>query len=283
MTAPLSIPPASADIEIGLIDVPAGRRKLSADWVETLADLFGEQGQQVAIEVVAADGRFRLIYGGHRLAAAKRLGWSRIGAVVKKPEDFASAAEIKLREITENLARRQLSVLDKAVDIASWREAYEAANGAVTRGRKKLSQVATNTEDQAEAFAASFSEAARKALGVNRDAVSRAMRIAGIAAQVRDQIALHPIADNQSELLLLAVEPVERQEQIADLLTSGPVPLSTVTEAIALIDRLPKPARLESWERLSDAFSRMKDRDQDRFFALHEVAIRRWIAGQDEI
>lgn len=282
MSANPSTPTAILDIAIDAIDVPAGRRRLDPAWVETLADLFSSQGQLSPIELIAADDRYRLVFGGHRLAAARQIGWKKIGAVVKSHDDFASEAEIKLAEITENLARRELSALDRAVDIAHWREIYEAAKGTVKRGRpSKLSQVVTFSEDDlAERFAASFSEAARKAFGLDRMAISRAMRIASIAEQVRDRIALHPIADNQSELLALAAELPVRQADIAALLMAEPAQASTVAGAIAILDRVPEPAKPTAWEKLSETFSRMKERDQDRFFDLHEAAIQRWLKGR---
>lgn len=282
MSANPSTPAAILDIAIDAIDVPAGRRRLDPAWVETLADLFSSQGQLSPIDVIAAGERYRLVFGGHRLAAAKHLGWPKLGAMVKSPEDYASEAEIKLAEITENLARRDLSVLDKAVDIARWREIYEATRGTVKRGRpSKLSQVVTISEDDpAERFAASFSEAARKAFGLDRMAISRSMRIASIAADVRDRIALHPIADNQSELLALAGELPGRQADIAALLTAEPAQASTVAGAIAILDRVPEPAKPTAWQKLSETFSRMKERDQDRFFELHEAAIQRWLKGR---
>lgn len=276
------------DIEITLIDVPAGRRRLDPTWVETLSDLFSSQGQLSPIELIEQDGRYRLVFGGHRLAAAKLIGWSTIRAVVKDAAAFASEAEITLREITENMARRQLSVLDRSVDIARWREIYEAVNGAVKVGRRKNSAKlalipAEASEELAAKFAESFSEAAQKAFQLSRRDVFRAMQIATIPSDLRDRIALHAIADNQSELLALAAEPAERQAQIVALLTAEPAQATSVAEAIAIIDRLPKPQRAQAWEKLSDTFSRLKQKDQDRFFELHASAIRRWLANRGGI
>jgi len=238
-------------------------------------------GQQSAIEVVTEGDGYRLVFGGHRLAAVKQLGHETIRATVKSRDEFASEAQITLREITENLARRELSVLDRAVDIARWREIYEAAHGTVQRGRKaKLLQVETISDEAAERFATSFSEAARKALGVDRVAVHRAMRIASIPADLRGWIALHPIADNQSELLQLAGEPEERQEHICGLLTSEPPAASTVAAAIALIDETPAPVKEPAWQKVSTGFSKLPARDQHAFFELHEAAIALWLKGR---
>lgn len=268
-------------IDIALIDIPAGRRKLDPVWVEALSEMFSDQGQETDIIVRETDDRFRLVAGGHRIAAAKLIGWKQISAKVRTREELATDADLVRSEITENLARRDLSALDKAVDIARWREAYEAAQGEVKRGRpSKLSQVATISDEGADKFAASFSEAARKALGINRDAVSRAMRIASIGADLRGRIALYPIADNQSELLALAAEPTERQQKIVGWLTAEPAPTSSVAEAIAILDRTPKPVAKAKWQKLSTTFSQLKEAEQDRFFDLHEAAIQRWLKAR---
>lgn len=269
-----------SDIDPNLVDVPAGRRKADPVWVRALADLFAVDGQKTPIQVIAAGERFNLVFGLHRLLAAKLVG-APIKAEVKSAEDFASAAAITLAEITENFARRELSALDRAVDIARWREIYEAAAGAVKRGRpSKLSQLVTISEEAAEQFAASFSDAARKALGIDRMAVSRAMRIASIGADVRDRIALHAMADNQSELLALAAEPADRQAAIVALLTADPAQAANVAEAIATIDRTPKQRPAAAWEQLSDKFSRLKPAEQNRFFELHEAAFLQWQKGR---
>lgn len=269
------------NIPVAAITVLPGRRRLDPAWVEALAAMIDNDGQQAAIEVVTEGDGYRLVFGGHRLAAAKQLGHETIRATVKSREEFTSEAQITLREITENLARRELSVLDRAVDIARWREIYEAAEGDVRRGRKaKLSQVDTISQDAAERFAASFSEAARNALGVDRMAISRAMRIASIPANLRGWIALHPIADNQSELLQLVAESEERQEAICGMLTQEPPVASSVAAAIALLDETPAPAKEPAWQKVSTGFSKLAARDQHAFFELHEAAIALWLKGR---
>lgn len=265
-------------IDLKLVDVAAGRRKLDPAWVETLSDLFASQGQKTAIEVIGVDGRFRLVFGHHRLAAAKLLGWTAIDAVVKSPDDFANEAEITLAEITENLARRELSVLDRAVDIARWRDVYNAAHSISKGGRPAKGVV---PEKLTAKFAVSFSTAAQKTFGLSERSIFNAVKVASIAADVRDRIALHAIADNQSELLAFATEPAARQADIAALLTSDPAQAATVADAIAILDRQPKPAKTPGWQKLADGFSRLKLNDQRRFFDLHEAAIRAWLQERD--
>ena len=59
------------EIPLSLIDVPAGRRKVSPDWIEALAADIERQGLRVPVLLVETGERFRLVAGAHRLAAAK--------------------------------------------------------------------------------------------------------------------------------------------------------------------------------------------------------------------
>lgn len=264
-------------ILISTITIRPGRRKLDPDWVRTIADSFAAEGQHTDIEVVGTEEASTLVFGGHRLAAAQMLGWVRIKAEIRTAAEIADEAQRKLREISENLMRRELSVLDRAVDIAAWREIYEATHLLNTKGGRPRK---VDPEETSDKFVTSFSEAAQKALGIERRALYRTLKVATIAAQVRDQISLHPVADNQSELLALAAEPVVRQEQIAALLTAEPPQAGSVADAIALIDRMAKPAAAPRWLKLADDFSKIKPSEQDRFFELHEAAIQRWMKGR---
>lgn len=271
-------------IPVALVDVPAGRRTIDPDWVQTLAADFKDRGQRTPIELLQTGDRFRLIFGAHRLAAVHLNGGTTVKALVKQPADFASEAEIKLAEIVENFMRRELSVLDRAMDVASWREIFEAVKGSVKRGGDRRSgsksQVATLNDDASleiasGQFAANFTEAAQKALRLSKDAIFRALKIARMGESVRQRISLLPIADNQSELLALVAEPPARQSAIADRLLDG---AASVADAIAIIDNLPAPMIAAAWERMSERFSRLRPNEQEQFFTLHEEAILLWLA-----
>lgn len=274
-------------IKIADIRVPANRRRLDPAWVATLAaDMQSDNGHMVPIEVVpepTEDTKYRLIFGGHRLAAKVSLGHNEIDAFIRDAKDVATDRQIRKREIAENLIRRQLSVLDRAVDIADWRDIYDAEHGTGKTGRKKTRPVIEVAEDDelSASFALNFSEAAQAVLSISRRSVFLALKIATIPAPVRQAISLHAVADNQSELLLLAAETPARQEAIARLLTleTEDAP-KTVTEAIAVIDRTPKPASAPKWEKVATGFAQLKESDQHRFFELHEAAIRQWLKGR---
>lgn len=273
------------DIPVSDIDVPAGRRVLDPNWVEALAADISTRGQQTAIEVVVSGDRFRLVAGAHRLAAFRRNFTQTISAIVKPADAYASEAEIKLAEIAENFMRRELSVLDRAMDVAAWREIYETAKGAVKRGgdRRGKSKSPVDTligdddlERQSEAFSCTFSEAIQHALGLGHASIFRLLKIATLDEQVRQQISLHPIADNRTELLTLVATPVAQQGMVAQLVVSGQA--ANVAAALAVIQKTPAPQPLKPWARLSEGFGRLKPTEQDNFFDLHADAIARWQA-----
>lgn len=280
MRSELTAPPARAedvrDIALDLIDVPAGRRALDPDWVDTLAQEFKMAAQHTAIDVLQHSDRFTLLTGGHRYAAMRRAGRPTIRAQVWQKGDFAHQAQIKLVEIAENFMRRELSVLDRAFDVASWREVFEAVQGAVKPGRKsKLGTSDDDLDEISRKFATNFTVAAQRALKLSRDGVFRALKIARLGEAHRQRIALLPIADNQSELLALVSEPVARQALIIEKLIDG---AASVADAIAVIDDAPPSLPLAAWEKMSARFSRLAPADQHQFFALHEEAILQWIA-----
>lgn len=287
------------DIDIELVDVSACHRRPDPDWVETIREDMAARGQQMPIHVAEAGARFLLIKGRRRMLAAQAVGLSRIKAIVL-PE-FATNAALLLAQISAQILRGKLIVLDRAVAVAQWRAIYEATAGEVKPGPKATRvQTASMRADAARpgigsnltpipsaqriglevdpisdevlaalaaSFSGTFSEAAQRALGLNKSAVSRCLRIATIDATVRERIALHPIADHQSELLALSAEPAERQTLIANLLLSSPPSAHSVADAIAVIDRVAAVAPRAAWERISDGFARLPLAAKRQFIA----------------
>jgi ParB family chromosome partitioning protein len=276
------------EIRLDLLDILPGRRAQDPNWVETLAADFRARGQRTPIEVIQRADRFQLVSGGHRVGAARFNGQSTIIALVKQPADFASEAEIKLAEIVENFMRRELSALDRAMDVAAWREIFEAVKGTVKRGGDRRSGSKSQLEtliagpdqaldDMSARFAATFTDAAQKALGLSRPAVFRHLKIASIGESVRQLISLLPIADNQSELIALVGHPQARQLAIAEQLVAG---AANVADAIAILDNLPPPPMVATWERMSERFARLKPAEQELFFSLHADAFLKWHASR---
>jgi ParB family chromosome partitioning protein len=280
------------DLDLASIDASGRLRKTLPLRVEALAEDLDQRGLLTPIEVVGplGDESYRLVYGAHRLAAARLLGWAEIQAVIHAPDAFADEAETRLREIRENLMRFELNPLERAVAIAAWRDIYEAAHGKVKRGpkAKKSSdgisanfaqiQPSGDLDDQSANFALCFSEAAQAAFGLSHRAIYLALKIAAISAEIRDRIADSALAANQSELLQLATQSPERQAQIVGLLLAEPPAAASVAEAIAVLDKVPATRKPKPWEKLSDSFSRLKQAEQHRFFEAHREAVELWLA-----
>ena len=274
------------DIETELIDIPSGRRAVDPDWAKAIGEDFAINGQKTPIDVIELKEpfvkdkpRYRLVTGGHRLEAKKIFQAPTIIARIYDQSEFVNEASIRLAEITENFMRRELTVLDRAFDVSAWREIYEQVNGAVKRGGDHRSKQAADqrgksaplildeVDEQAERFAASFTEAAQKAFGMNKDAIKRSLRIARIDGTVRTRISLHRIANNQSELLDLCIETAERQASITGLLLSDPPAANSVSEARAIIDRVQPAAKPEAWAKVSDQFMKLSDAAKRRFIS----------------
>lgn len=279
--------PVIQEIDLDKIEVRLGRRALDLNWVEALAQDIKAIGQRTPIEVLSTETGYRLIAGNHRMAACHLNGASTIQAIVKQPTEFASEVDIRLHEIAENFMRRELNVLDRAMDVAAWREIYELAQGAIKPGRKskkaircKLAPNSPDVDFEAASFrfASSFGEASQEALGLSSDAIKRSLKISTITQGAREAIALHPICDNQSELLNLAKEPSFWQRPIADMIVSGVA--TNVAAAVALIENTPQPKPLAPLAKISEGFSRLKPKQQKEFFELHVDAIELWLAGR---
>jgi ParB family chromosome partitioning protein len=273
--------PIRRNIDIAKIDASDRLRATRQDWVDTFAESIQAGELLPAIEVVERDGKFRLITGAHRLKAHIQVGHTVILADVLDAAAYADDAACRLREIKENMARAGLTELDRAVAIATWKGIHESVRGINRGGRPSAGKT---TAESAEVFSASFSTAAARALGISERSVFVAVSIAtGIARDIRDRIATHPIADRQSELIQLSRETPERQAKIIDLMLADPPGASDVAEAIAALDRVPAPAAAAPWERLASKFSRLKEAQQHAFFAAHRTAITDWLAKHGEV
>jgi ParB family chromosome partitioning protein len=189
---------AALKLAIDQIDIGVRLRPVDPSTVEMLAASFRERGQDTRIIVRAAGDRYALVAGAHRLAAAIELQWSWIEAEVLTVSDD----EALLVEIDENLIRRELSALDRAIFLverkAIWERMHpETAPGKARKPKKgNVANIAT--------FATFAKDAARRT-GLSDRTIRLATEIAGkLDPQVRDSLRLTDVADNQASLKALA-------------------------------------------------------------------------------
>jgi hypothetical protein len=110
----------------------------------------------------------------------------------------------RLMEIAENLHRAELSVAERADQIAEWvrltTDQEPAQVGPVSGGRGNTGGI----------------RAASRELGITRQEGQRAIRIASIAPEAREAARAAGLDDNQSALLKVASAPTEKQVEAVE-------------------------------------------------------------------
>ncbi|MCW9041710.1 MAG: ParB N-terminal domain-containing protein [Pseudopelagicola sp.] len=147
MTTPQT--PQIQQIEIAQIETGERMRPVSEAGVESLMASIGELGvmkDPVQLRRKGRGDKARLILmaGGHRLEAAKRLGWQTIPALVwvDVTNDWAA-----LMEIDDNLSGSDLSTLELAVFMARRKEVYERMYPQTKHGGDRKSEAYRNQND----------------------------------------------------------------------------------------------------------------------------------------
>jgi ParB family transcriptional regulator, chromosome partitioning protein len=156
-------------------------------------------------------GKFTLIAGAHRRRAFEINEEHEIEALIFE----ADQAEGQLIEITENLFRNELSVIDRAVFVQSYREIWEAKYGKIEAGRPgNRANIAQLIQDGSEAT--SFAAHVADRMGLSTRSIKYLNSIAkNITPDLRSVLRGTPVSDNQSALLKLAKLQPSRQREFA--------------------------------------------------------------------
>lgn len=194
-------------LPLALIYEPLERVRAShADVVESLAKSMGRLGLKVPVTVRSAqrtrEGQlsdvWEIVAGCHRVAAAKKLGWTEIDATIFEGDE----TDARLWALAENLHRAELTVQERAEHIAEWiRLTGERIGAGCTNSGKPGPKGAVR--------------AAERELGIEHTEAVRAVRIAKIAPEAKEAAANAGIADNQSALLRVAKEPSPEKQLAA--------------------------------------------------------------------
>ncbi|MEH7830352.1 ParB/RepB/Spo0J family partition protein [Gemmobacter denitrificans] len=120
-------------VKVAEIDCRRRLRPISEAGVDSLIASIRETGvMKDAIHLrKKKDGSLVLIAGGHRLEAARRLGWEEIEAKIwtDVTDDWAA-----IMEIDDNLAGAEMNPLDTAVFLATRKQVYERLHPETKRG-----------------------------------------------------------------------------------------------------------------------------------------------------
>jgi ParB family chromosome partitioning protein len=212
-------------------------RPVDADWAALLADRIKEQGlrQPIAVRAADAEGDHQLIFGGHRVAACRMLGWETIPAEVLDVSDL----QAELLEVEENLIRAELNPLDRAVFLQRHQVVWEALHPETRHGGKRAKKGAEPSRHDGDLpVAARFTVVAREKFGLSERTVQRAVALArALDGEARALIAGEPLARNAKELEELAkLTPADQRAVVQAMIEHGD---TTVQAALRRVRSLP--------------------------------------------
>lgn len=135
----------SIQIAVENIDVPPQWRKVKKAGVGKLADSMASDGllHPIGVRPDEATGRYVLVFGRHRLEAARQLKWREIDASLVAP----GLPDSTYQGIThaENLFRTELSPAERIIALKKWQEGYLGAHPEVeAAARQRAAAEATN-------------------------------------------------------------------------------------------------------------------------------------------
>lgn len=252
-------------LPIEAIDVGDRLRVVDADYVKLLSASIEDVGLMQPIEVAKPSGKGRhpLIAGAHRLSAFVELGRAEIPAVVVT----ANKLEQKLREIDENLMRRELTPLDRATFLAKRKEVYEALHPDAKHGGDRAPTQVAKSGDMTLRFTANI--AAKLDLS-ERDVQRAITRFKRIAPDVRERIATTWLARKGAMLDAIAKEEPGIQRAIVSQLLSAEDAPRTVAAALARISGAAAAPKVAPEAKIFTAWKRAGSRDRAAFLAFLE-------------
>lgn len=246
-------------VPMGLIDATDRLREVSEAHAQVFAVSMAERGLRQPIEIVRKGAGYRLVFGAHRYRGAEINGWATIDAFIVE----GTEAELRLREIDENLIRHELTALDRARFLLERKRLYEALNPASKHGSNQ------HTRGDANLATPSFGDDIAEKVGLSYRTIARACELASkLSADVVALVRHAPLADNQAALETLAKHPHERQLAAVRLMLAEENPAKSVNDAFDRIDgRVAKPAGEKHYAKAVDLWGRMSAKDRKLFLA----------------
>lgn len=203
---------------VAAIDATGRLRPVDEAHAQLIAASMNESGliQPVVVRTDSSGNGLKLVVGGHRLRGAGILSWDEIPAILIEATDD----EARQIEIDENLARKELTALERAEFLAERKRVYEALHPEAAHGKAKRPKTEKGKVANLATFAR-FSKDAAKSTGLSERTVQRSVELAGkLSLAAIAAIRGTKVADNQSELLALAELEPEQQAVVAGLIAA---------------------------------------------------------------
>ncbi|WP_375613737.1 ParB/RepB/Spo0J family partition protein [Bartonella sp. AP153HLJHH] len=248
-------------LALDVIVVPERIRPVDDEHAKALAQSIVREGLMNPITVRhtpnAKEGNYTLIAGAHRLRAAELLGYSEIDAVVVQADKDNAA----LLEVAENLFRNELSVIDRALFVQTYRELWEKKYGEIQRGgdhgnqytkdkvaKGQVDPLPNDGDLNGKMQSLHFATHVADRIGLSKESVKRLNRISQhLQPELRSVLRGTALADNQAQLLKLAkMEPVaQRRVAIALQQVEG-----DLRRAVDLVNGVNTPPQINEQERI---------------------------------
>ena len=208
----------SIPAQIDMIEVEDRLRSVDEAAVDHIAESMAARGQIYPIQIRTIEpGRFRLLTGAHRIAAAQTLGWTHIEAFLV---DNLEEEEVSLLEIDENLCRAELSPLDRCRFLAKRKAIYERLHPETKHGAHlKLPpwQHGENGQSQPPERAPSFVEDTAASTPWSSRTIARSTRIGEhISPDLQAALVDTPVARRTRDLERIADMEPEEQRSLLD-------------------------------------------------------------------
>ncbi len=242
---------------LDMIEVEDRLRSIDPTAVEHMAESMRNLGQVYPIQIRTIEpGRFRLIAGAHRVAAAERLGWTHIESFLV---DDLEEEEVALLEIDENLFRAELKPLDRCRFLARRKEIYERLHPETRHGAHLMSPSRRHSRNGASPStdrALSFVEDTTASTPWSSRTIQRSTRIGErLSPDLQAALAETPIARRTMDLERIADMKPDKQQDLLQRLQTAPQPPQSLSALMADPNR-PSSPRKTDLDRLTALWSK---------------------------
>lgn len=203
---------------VGAIDATGRLRPVDEAHAQLIAASMNESGliQPVVVRTDSSGNGLKLVVGGHRLRGAGILDWDEIPAILIEATDD----EARQIEIDENLARKELTILERAEFLAERKRVYETLHPETAHGKAKKPKTEKAKVANLATFSR-FSKDAANSTGLGERTIRRSVELAGkLSLAAIAAIRGTKVADNQSELQALAELEPDQQAIVAGLIAA---------------------------------------------------------------
>lgn len=261
-------------------------RPIDMPWAQAIASSVEEVGLLQPIAVAETKDGFCLVAGAHRLEAIRILGKKTIEARVYSGDDVPDMALLRTLEATENIIRKDLTVLERATNLWTLKRIYEEKHPQSGHGKKRKPQVNDNVDEIKVANLATlskrFTEEVAEGCGLSERVAQRLINIAEkVAPATRAKLFPTWLANHQSQLIALSEQTPETQAKIFDLIFGGDPQAKSVAEALELTNGARKKSEQDKfYTGTINNWHRLTPKNKAAFLDLHKKDVEAYARKQ---